>query len=96
MKNTSMTHRLQVMLFVALVIASIAVAFYAFGFQLRIVGDPGFHARLDEVALFSTMHVVGGGLCLGLGGFQFSKGDSSILATSRQIMYSKGTNSSGY
>jgi len=73
MKNTSMTHRLQVMLFVALVIASIAVAFYAFGFQLRIVGDPGFHARFDEVALFSTMHVVGGGLCLGLGGFQFSK-----------------------
>ncbi len=64
---------MQIALLVIVIATSIAIALHAFGFQLRISGDESFHLRFDEVPVFSAMHVLGGGLCLLIGGFQFSK-----------------------
>ena len=58
---------------VFVILTSIAVALYAFGFQLRISGDLSFHSRFDQTPVFAAMHVLGSGLCLLIGGFQFSK-----------------------
>ena len=64
---------LQIGFLVVVILTSIAIAFHAFGFQLRISGAESFHLRFDETPVFSAMHVLGGGLCLLLGGFQFSR-----------------------
>ena len=52
-------------------LTSVMIAMHAFGFQLRISGDPLFHARFDEVPIRSSMHVIGGGIVLLTGAFQF-------------------------
>ncbi len=58
---------------VVLILLSIPIALYAFGFQLRMAGSPEFHARFDQMPIASAMHVLGGGMVLLLGGFQFSR-----------------------
>ena len=57
---------------VVMIVMSVPVAIYAFGFQLRVAGDPEFWARFDTQPLLSGMHVLGAGLALLIGGFQFS------------------------
>ena len=57
---------------VVMIVMSVPVAIYAFGFQLRMAGDPEFWARFDTQPLLSGMHVLGAGLALLIGGFQFS------------------------
>lgn len=57
---------------VVMIVLSVPVAIYAFGFQLRMAGDPEFWARFDTQPLLSGMHVLGAGLALLIGGFQFS------------------------
>lgn len=54
-----------------MIFLSIAIALHAFAFQLRVSGDPAFHLRFDTMPVSSTMHVIGGGIVLLLGGFQF-------------------------
>ncbi len=51
---------------------SMAIGGYAIAFQLRLTGNPEFHFRFDEMYISSTMHVIGGGIVLLLGGLQFS------------------------
>ncbi len=59
---------------VVMTILSIAIGLYAIGFQARISGDPSFHARFDTTPISSTMHVIGGGIVLLIGGLQFWRG----------------------
>ncbi len=54
------------------IVTSILIAFHAMGFQLRLSGDPMIHARFDAMPVAGAMHVIGGGLVLLIGGFQFS------------------------
>jgi uncharacterized membrane protein len=67
-----LSQRLSLGLLIFVITGSIVIALHAFGFQFRLSGDPGFHARFDTVPIGAAMHVLGGGLCLLLGGFQFS------------------------
>lgn len=57
---------------VTMIAFSVGIALYAFGFQFRFIGNPGFHMRFDLMPIQSTMHVIGGGIVLLIGGFQFS------------------------
>ncbi len=50
---------------------SIAIGLYAIAFQARLTGNPTFHLRFDASYLPSSMHVIGGGIVLLTGGFQF-------------------------
>ena len=54
-----------------MLLMSVAIGLYAVAFQLRFAGSPTFHARFDEIYLFTTMHVVGGAIVLLVGGAQF-------------------------
>ena len=54
------------------IFASIAIALHAFGFQLRLSGSPDFHVRFDAIPVPAAMHVLGSGVALLIGGFQFS------------------------
>ncbi len=62
---------LQTSSLVVMTLMSIAIGLYAYGFQLRFTGDPSFHMRFDELIVPSTMHVIGGGTVLLIGGLQF-------------------------
>ncbi|MEZ5560649.1 MAG: DUF2306 domain-containing protein [Pseudomonadales bacterium] len=55
-----------------LIALSIPIGLYAFGFQARLSGNPEFHARFDSMPVYAFMHVVGSGVALLIGGFQFS------------------------
>ncbi len=68
-----MTARLQVVLLGFVIFTSIAIALHAFGFQLRLSGSPDFHVRFDAIPIPAAMHVLGSGLALLIGGFQFSQ-----------------------
>lgn len=57
-----------------MILTSIAIAMHAFGFLLQLSGSPEFHARFDTVPIAATMHLVGGGIVLLVGGFQFLSG----------------------
>ena len=57
---------------VVLIALSIPIAFYAFGFQLGVGGDPDFYRRFAEIPVYAAMHVVGAGIALLIGGFQFA------------------------
>lgn len=61
-------------LFVLMVLLSVAVGLHALGFQLRVSGAPGFHARFDQVPWMGGLHVLSGALVLLIGGFQFWRG----------------------
>lgn len=50
---------------------SLGVGVYALLFQARVVGDPTFHIRFDTMPLASMAHVVGAGVVLIIGTFQF-------------------------
>ncbi len=54
------------------IVTSILIAIHAMGFQFRVSGDPQIHARFDAMPVAGAMHVIGGGLVLLIGGFQFS------------------------
>lgn len=54
-----------------LIALSLPVAFYAFAFQLGLTGGADFQSRFGELPLFGAFHVLGSGLALGIGGFQF-------------------------
>ncbi|MCB1644795.1 MAG: DUF2306 domain-containing protein [Pseudomonadales bacterium] len=56
---------------VLMIISSLAIGLYAFGFQARMVGAPEFHMKFDASPLAAAMHVIGGGTVLLVGGFQF-------------------------
>lgn len=58
-------------LYTLMVVLSVGVGFHALGFQLRLSGDPGFHARFDQVPWTGALHVLGGAVILIIGGFQF-------------------------
>ena len=56
----------------ALLIAlSLPIALHAFGFQLGISGSPEFHVRFAGMPLLAACHVLGSGVALLVGGFQF-------------------------
>jgi len=57
---------------VALIVLSIPIGLYAFGFQFAGLGSPEFYARFAESPTMAACHVLGGGLALLAGGFQFS------------------------
>ena len=67
------TLSLTLFVFVFVVITSVLIAFHAFGFQMRISGSPDFHARFDTMPIAGALHVLGGGIVLLIGGFQFSQ-----------------------
>jgi uncharacterized membrane protein len=53
---------------------SILIAGHAFLFQAGLSGGADFQARFAEVPLFAAFHVLGSGLALLIGGFQFLPG----------------------
>ncbi|MEJ2087413.1 MAG: DUF2306 domain-containing protein [Gammaproteobacteria bacterium] len=53
------------------ILLSIGIAAYAFLFQAGVAGAPDFQARFGRVPLFAAFHVLGSGVALLLGGFQF-------------------------
>lgn len=57
-----------------LIMLSLPVAFYAFAFQLGLTGGADFQSRFGELPVFGALHVLGSGLALGIGGFQFLPG----------------------
>jgi len=57
-----------------LITGSLLVAVYAFLFQAGITGSPQFQARFDTKPVFAAMHVLGSGLALLIGPFQFLAG----------------------
>jgi len=67
----STVRRLLIWLLIAL---SLYIAFYAFAFQLGLTGAVEFQSRFAEYPLFAASHVLGSGLALGIGGFQFLGG----------------------
>ena len=67
-----MPRALSITLLSLIILTSILIALHAFGFQFRVSGDPVFHARFDTMPIAGAMHVIGGGIVLALGGFQFS------------------------
>jgi len=54
-----------------MILSSVAIGLYAFAFQAGMQGDPDTHARFAEWPVFSSMHVIGGGVVIVIGGFQF-------------------------
>lgn len=56
------------------VFTSLLIALHAFLFQAGISGSPEFQARFDTKPVFAAMHVLGSGLALLLGPFQFMSG----------------------
>ncbi|NKC00779.1 MAG: DUF2306 domain-containing protein [Pseudomonadales bacterium] len=60
-------------LFGLLLLTSFAIALHAVGFQFGISGDPETRARFATIPVASTLHVLGGGTVLLIGGFQFSQ-----------------------
>ena len=54
-----------------MILSSIAIGLYAFAFQLGMQGAPEFHAKFAELSVFSSMHIIGGGVVIIIGGFQF-------------------------
>jgi uncharacterized membrane protein len=56
----------------ALILLSIPIGLYAFGFQFAGIGDPAFQARFATSPVMAAFHVIGGGFALLAGGFQFS------------------------
>lgn len=67
-----MSARVQMVVLGAVIFSSIAIALHAFGFQLRLSGSPDFHVRFDAIPVPAAMHVLGSGIALLIGGFQFS------------------------
>jgi uncharacterized membrane protein len=57
---------------VVLILLSIPIGLYAFGFQFAGIGSPEFQARFATSPVMAAFHVVGGGFALIAGGFQFS------------------------
>jgi uncharacterized membrane protein len=57
---------------VVLILLSIPIGLYAFGFQFAGIGSPEFQARFATSPIMAAFHVVGGGFALIAGGFQFS------------------------
>jgi uncharacterized membrane protein len=56
-----------------LVVASVPVALYAFGFPfVHTLGAPGIRARLGDMPVFAYAHFLGGGLALLIGAAQFN------------------------
>jgi uncharacterized membrane protein len=55
-----------------LILLSIPIGLYAFGFQFAGIGSPEFQARFATSPVMAAFHVVGGGFALIAGGFQFS------------------------
>jgi len=62
-------NRISLSLLVAL---SIPVGLYAFLFQFQEIGDPSVHERFAQLPTFALFHVLGAGVALLIGGFQFS------------------------
>jgi len=54
-----------------MILSSVAIGMYAFAFQAGLQGGAGSHARFAESPIFSSMHVIGGGIVIVAGGFQF-------------------------
>jgi uncharacterized membrane protein len=56
---------------VLVIFLSVVIAGHAFLFQMGLSGGADFQARFAEIPLFAAFHVVGSGVALLLGGFQF-------------------------
>lgn len=67
----STMQRLLLWLLIAL---SLPIAFYAFAFQLGLAGSAEFQSRFAELPVFAAWHVLGSGVALAIGGFQFLPG----------------------
>lgn len=52
-------------------LTSALIGVYAFLFQAGVAGSPEFHARFETRYVFASMHVLGSGVALLLGGMQF-------------------------
>ena len=54
-----------------MIFLSVAIGLYAIAFQAGLQGSPEFQARFSEYPVTSSMHVIGGGIVIITGGFQF-------------------------
>jgi len=54
-----------------MILSSIGIGLYAFAFQAGMQGSPNFQLKFSEWPVFSSMHVIGGGIVIVTGGFQF-------------------------
>ena len=71
--NTLVRHPVASGLLGLVIVLSGVIALHAFGFQLRISGGPEFHVRFDTMPVLGAFHIVGSGVALLIGGFQFSR-----------------------
>ncbi len=65
-----MTRSVRLLLWLMLAL-SVAIAGHAFLFQLGFSGGPDFQARFAKMPAFAAAHVLGSGVALLVGGFQF-------------------------
>lgn len=56
-----------------LVLTSLLIAVYAFFFQAELTGSPEFQARFNTIPILAGMHVIGAGVALLIGPFQFMR-----------------------
>ncbi|MFT6433301.1 MAG: putative membrane protein [Candidatus Azotimanducaceae bacterium] len=54
-----------------MIFLSVCIGLYAFAFQAGMQGSPEFHSKFGDWSVFSSMHVIGGGIVIVTGGFQF-------------------------
>ena len=52
-------------------LTSLTTGGYAVAFHFRLIGNPEFHFRFDEMCIPSSMHVIGGAIVLLPGGLRF-------------------------
>lgn len=54
-----------------MIFLSVCIGLYAFAFQAGMQGDAETQSKFSEWPVFSSMHVIGGGIVIVTGGFQF-------------------------
>lgn len=62
------------MLLGLLIVPSVGIGIYAFLFQLGLTGGADFQTRFAATPLFASWHLLGSGVALTIGGFQFLPG----------------------
>ena len=62
---------------------SLAIGGYAIAFQLRLIGNPEFHFRFDEMYIPGSMHVIGGGIVLLPGGLRSFRHQLAVLTITK-------------
>jgi hypothetical protein len=64
-------------------LTSLATGGYAIAFHFRLIGNPEFHFRSNEMCIPSSMHVIGGGIVLLPGGLRSFRHQLAVLTITK-------------